>query len=105
MKKNFKTCLVILLMTVSSLSFAASRHHGYHWVVETTSHTGTYTIFRIYQHDTQLVYEEMIPEKKLDIRQKKVRRQLDRCLNLYVQSMEQMARLNGQSLLKSFTFR
>ena len=105
MKKHFNICLIILFMTVSSLSLAASRDHGYHWVVETTSQTEAYTIFRIYQHDTQLVYEEKIPGKKLDIRKKRVRRQLDKGLNMYVQSVEQLARLNEQKLLKNLAFR
>ncbi|MBU1820343.1 MAG: hypothetical protein KKG00_02370, partial [Bacteroidetes bacterium] len=60
---------------------------------------------RIYEQGTHLVYEEKIPGKMLDIRKKRVRRQLNKGLNLYAQSVEQLARLDRQSLLQSLAFR
>ena len=105
MKKYFKNTLLLLLLLAGSTSFAAPRNHAYHWVVETHSLGETYTVFRIYEQGTHLVYEEKIPGKMLDIRKKRVRRQLNKGLNLYAQSVEQLARLDRQSLLQSLAFR
>lgn len=105
MKKNITATLMLLLLTVSSAVWATPRDHDYYWVIETATHSETYTVFRIYQHENQLVYEEKILGKKLDIHKKKVRRQLEKVLDLYVNSMEQISKVDSGTLLRSMAFR
>jgi hypothetical protein len=105
MKKTIKTNLLLLLLAVGSSALAAPRHSTYHWVVETAPNSANYTVYRIYQHDTLLVYEEVIPDKKLDIRKKKVRRQLDKGLSLYLNSVEQLTKVTNKTLLRGIAFR
>jgi hypothetical protein len=105
MKKYSKIALLLLLVTAGSAASAAPRDHDYHWVVETHTQGETYTVFRIYDQETHLVYEEKIMGRELDIRKKSVRRKFDKGLAMYVQSVEQLAQVNRQSLLKSFAFR
>lgn len=67
----FRTCAVLLLVLLATLTNAQSRSlqpvsKGY-WTVETNLTTRDYTIVRFYDAQVRLVYEERLPGLCLDL--------------------------------------
>lgn len=111
--KNNATLLIILSLlgyfpaAAQAPSNSLAPESTYYWVVEThpdstQSTPALTTVFRIYHDTDQLVYEETIPNAQYDIRKRSTRRQLDKALYAYTQSV---ARLHEKNLLSTLAHR
>lgn len=90
MKTNKKWVpLFVLLLLLSVVSAMAQSKHDVFWVVEGNVKHRDYTMIRFYNAKLQLLKEERISRKFLDIRKKKNRRLLDTKLKefLYPEAM------------------
>ncbi|WP_247233784.1 hypothetical protein [Telluribacter sp. SYSU D00476] len=109
MKNLFKTLICLSLIagfgTTKSQAQSQPATGHYHWVVEVSKTDAVTSTFRIYHNQDQLVYEETLKDKSLDIRKRTTRRKLDKALHTYVASAQQLAKLNQKTLLQSLAVR
>lgn len=75
------------LFLFSMLSvFSQSETPGYHWVIEVNVQPSYSSTIRFYKNGSIVVYEETINEAIIDIKRKRVRKQLDKMLKIYIRN-------------------
>ncbi|AHM62052.1 hypothetical protein D770_19005 [Flammeovirgaceae bacterium 311] len=70
---------------------------GAYWVVETNVKKNSYSIIRIYNKHDELVYQERIEGKSLDIKKRRHKKLLDQTLKIFTEQQILASRL-GKSV-------